>query len=103
MRLYKHMSGRSSWTDKADCRPNWSEAVRTAIGEGLRAHYLSPLELPADLLALVSRLSATKTNALSGPPFNSVYFGLLASKVATVVIRSTLRIYRVASKITSGT
>jgi hypothetical protein len=32
-------------------------AVRTAIGQGLRAHYPSPLELPADLFALASRLS----------------------------------------------
>src|ERR1700676_2655850 len=54
------MAGAFWWADKADYPPNLSEAVRTAIGQGLRSHYPSPQDLPADLFALVSRLAISK-------------------------------------------
>jgi hypothetical protein len=47
-------------------------------------------QLPADLLALISRLSdQQKQMTLGCPPLNPVNFALLASKVVTGVIQST--------------
>ena len=49
--------GMSSHSRKADYAPNWTEAVRTAIGQVLRTQYTSPQDLPPELYALIAQLS----------------------------------------------